>query len=260
MRKHYLGSNAVNNMATEIEAEFNNLSYSGEGRRWNFEKYVTKHVELYNRQKELEAFGYSGMDAQSRVRKFMAGIKTNKLDVVKTNIIADASLQSDFDRVSNLYKDFLTQDKNLNQQKRDAANIATVASGRGERNGQGNGNRNNRKRRRNQNQTHENTSETVQDRYYKDAEYDQLSAEQRTALYRMRQKRKTENGEAGNGNQVANLSALVTAAVATQLSAMNQDQSGPTDEPAPPASNGSIGSNRDHPALRQPTGNNGGRR
>jgi hypothetical protein len=78
LRQHYLGEDAVKNMAAEMEAEWNRLMYTGKGRLWNFEKYVTKHVELYAQ--DLERFGYAGIDDSSRVRRFMVGIKTNKLD------------------------------------------------------------------------------------------------------------------------------------------------------------------------------------
>jgi hypothetical protein len=57
IRQHYLGANNVNNMATSLEAEFDSLSYSSETRRWNFEKYVGKHVELYNTAQDLVAHG-----------------------------------------------------------------------------------------------------------------------------------------------------------------------------------------------------------
>lgn len=263
LRQHYLGKNAVNNMATELEAEFNNLSYNGETRRWNFEKYVTKHVELYNRVQELEAHGYSGMDAQSRVRKFMSGIKTAKLDVVKTSVLADPKLQSDFDRVSNLYKDYICQDKSLNSSKRDAANIAGLQGG------QSTGNNRNGRNGRNQNQGNgsdnrrnsngRNVSDvSVQDRYYTKEEYAKLSADEKSALYRMRKRRKTDGGGSNNGgnqNLNANVSAFVTA-MATQLSAMNQNgqDNDSGEQQAPEDSNGATeGGNRNHPALRQST-------
>jgi hypothetical protein len=44
LRNHHLGPNNVNNIAAELEKEYNNLTYSHETRRWNFEKYVGKHV------------------------------------------------------------------------------------------------------------------------------------------------------------------------------------------------------------------------
>jgi hypothetical protein len=65
----HLGDNNVNNKATTLEDEFDTLSYSSETCRWNLEKYVSKHVELYNTAQDLVAYGYSGIDNASRVRK-----------------------------------------------------------------------------------------------------------------------------------------------------------------------------------------------
>jgi hypothetical protein len=86
LRQHYLGEDAVENMAAEMEAEWNRLRYTGEGCRWNVEKYVTKQVELYAHAQDLKRFGYAGIDASSRVRRFLVGIKTNKLDHARGSV------------------------------------------------------------------------------------------------------------------------------------------------------------------------------
>jgi hypothetical protein len=77
LRQHHLGANNVNNMATTLEAEFDALSYSSETRRWNFEKYAGKHLELFNTAQDLVAYGYSGIDNASHVHRLLSGIKTN---------------------------------------------------------------------------------------------------------------------------------------------------------------------------------------
>ena len=40
LKNHYLGENNVDNMSSRTEAKLKDTSYSGEKRRWNFEKYV----------------------------------------------------------------------------------------------------------------------------------------------------------------------------------------------------------------------------
>jgi hypothetical protein len=99
LRQHYLGEDAVKNMAAEMEAEWNRLTYTGKGRQWNFEKYVTKHVELYAHAQDLKQFGYAGIDASSCVRRFMAGIKTNKLDHTRGSVNGNRHLKKDFEKV-----------------------------------------------------------------------------------------------------------------------------------------------------------------
>jgi hypothetical protein len=49
-------------MTTALEAELDALTYTVESKRWNFEKYVGKHVELYNTACDLEQHGYHGPD------------------------------------------------------------------------------------------------------------------------------------------------------------------------------------------------------
>jgi hypothetical protein len=56
-RTHHLGKSSVNNLAAEMETQFAALSYTGEGRQWNFKQFVSRHVDLHARAKELERFG-----------------------------------------------------------------------------------------------------------------------------------------------------------------------------------------------------------
>lgn len=104
LRDKYLGPNAINNMATDLEAQGNILTYTSETRRWDFEKYRNRHCEMYARAKELQYIGYSGVDIASRARKLMNGIRTDKLETVKTSIYSTPSLRSDFDASSSLSK------------------------------------------------------------------------------------------------------------------------------------------------------------
>jgi hypothetical protein len=92
-------------------------------------KYVNKYVELYNTGQDLVGHGYCGIDEGSRVRKFLHGIKTDSLNVVKNQILSDQSHAKDFDRAANQFKDFLAQKRSLNQVKDNtSANIAAVES------------------------------------------------------------------------------------------------------------------------------------
>jgi hypothetical protein len=108
LRTHHLGKSFVNNLAVDIEEQFAALLYTGEGRRWNFKQYVSRHVELHARAKELERFGYAGIDKASRVRRLMAGIKTSKLDSVKGSIFTQGEdVQNNFEAVVLAYTNFI---------------------------------------------------------------------------------------------------------------------------------------------------------
>jgi hypothetical protein len=125
---HYLGINNVDNMAVTAEAAIQNAVYRGESRRFDFERYVKIHVDNFNITKNLVTHGYSPMDERSRVRHLMTGIKTDKLDSVKLQIMSDAGLRNDFDRCVNLYKDFITQMHPEGSNGRNA-NISSVTTG-----------------------------------------------------------------------------------------------------------------------------------
>ena len=81
---HYLGANNVNNMATLTERQLYRPPHSGERRRWNFEKFMHIHVEQHSILQGLKQNGYARIDERSKVRLFMEGIKTKKLDSIKT--------------------------------------------------------------------------------------------------------------------------------------------------------------------------------
>jgi hypothetical protein len=229
LRQHYLGANNVNNMATKLEAEFDSLSYSSETRRWNFEKYVSKHVELYHTAQDLVAYGYAGIDNTSRVRKLLNGIKTDTLDAVRNQVMSDQVLASDFDRVVNLFKDFLVQKKALFKPDNSSAGIAAVSSPKTginkRKNPRTSSSRNTRRRSSNI------SAVEVQDRYYTPQEYSQLSQDQKKALHELRKKRSR------------------TAAVAS-----HEDQQEKTmKEESPEEAKSSPMTNRNNPALRQNT-------
>jgi hypothetical protein len=90
---------------------------------------VTKHVELYAHAQDLKCFGYAGIDASSRVRRIMAGIKTNKLDHTRGSVNVNRHLKKDFEKVVQVYKDFITQDNLQNVGKQQSSQIAIVKSG-----------------------------------------------------------------------------------------------------------------------------------
>jgi hypothetical protein len=44
---HFLGPNNVDNMASEAEAKLGSVSYTGERKKWTWEKYVQIHAESH---------------------------------------------------------------------------------------------------------------------------------------------------------------------------------------------------------------------
>ena len=168
---HYLGPNNVDHLARSAERKLHNLAYRSERKGWNFEKYVTAHKEQHTILQGLEEHGYKGIDERSKVRYLQDGIKTDRLDAVKSTILSSAEYRGDFAKCVTLYKDFLQQSDEPAELK-----IAEV----GIEDGGG--------------------AEGVTDRYYSKQEYATLSNAQKKKLKQLRAKRKgAEKGNSGGG-------------------------------------------------------------
>jgi hypothetical protein len=74
-------------------------------------KYVQIHAEQHAVLNGLTDYGYSGIDNGTKVRKLMAGIKTDALDTVKTALLAGPALRKNYPDVVTLYGDFIKQQK-----------------------------------------------------------------------------------------------------------------------------------------------------
>ncbi|KAI2496193.1 hypothetical protein MHU86_18332 [Fragilaria crotonensis] len=161
--QHFLGPNNVDNMATQAEDKLKNTVYNGEQRRWDFERYVNVHKQQHSIMEGLVEHGYTGIDPRSKVRFLLDGIKTDKFDAVKTRIMSDERLRSDFDLCVTLYQDYIRQ---TSKSKTNATvNISEMKSGS--------------KRK----------IDSIEDRYYTKEEYHSLTPEQKKDLASKRLKR-----------------------------------------------------------------------
>jgi len=106
---HYLGPNNVDIMASAAEKTMQTTVYNGEMKRWDFEKFVNLHKQQHSILDGLVLHGYAGIDERSDVRHLVEGIKTDKLDTIKGQILASAELRSSFDRSVTLFQDFIRQ-------------------------------------------------------------------------------------------------------------------------------------------------------
>jgi hypothetical protein len=111
--RHYLGPNNVGNMADEAEQMLALVQYKGKTRQWNFEKYALTHLRQHLILEALVVHGYTGINAGSKVRYLLNGIKCLALDAVRTRIMSDEDLRQDFARCVTLFKDFVRQSAQL---------------------------------------------------------------------------------------------------------------------------------------------------
>ena len=110
-KNHYLGPINIGNMAATAEHKLIDATYRGEGRCWDFERYVTLHKEQHTFLEGLKEYGYAGMDEGSKTRHLLAGIKTTALDSVKTQILCNPELRQDFAKCEVLFKDYIMHTK-----------------------------------------------------------------------------------------------------------------------------------------------------
>jgi len=176
LRDHFLGRNNMDHLSTQAETKLTTLSYTGEGRRWNFEKYIKAHVDQHIILDGLRPFGYAGIDTRSKIRHMMNGIKTNSLEVVKTQILADTNLRGDFNACVNLFTDFIKQKDVASGNKTDReATISAVKVGNEKSGGE--------------------ADMSVEDRYYTRQEYMRLSNAKKNGLRLKREARVQDDGQ-----------------------------------------------------------------
>ncbi len=108
------------------------VQYHGQKRQWNFEKYAMMHLRQHLILKALMAHGHTGINAGSKVRYLLNGIKCAALDAVRTRIMSNKVLLADFFRCVTLFKDFVKQSaQTMNAQLGIAAIFVMPDSGRG---------------------------------------------------------------------------------------------------------------------------------
>jgi hypothetical protein len=152
-------------MATQSKDKLKNTVNNGEQRRWDFERCANVHKQQHSIMEGLVDHGYPGIDPRSKVRFLLDGIRIDKFDAVKTRIMSDKRLRSDFDSCVKLYQDYICQ---TSKGKPTATvNISELKTGGGKR-----------------------KFEVVEGRYYTKEEYNSLSADQKKDLASKRLKRR----------------------------------------------------------------------
>ena len=125
-----------------------------------------------------------GIDTRSQVRHLNQGIKITEFDAVKAQIMATASLITDYYGRVSLYKTFIDKSKKVSPH---GLNISGVESS----NKKGGGH----KKRKG------GSGGAVEDVYYSKEEYKALSSDQRAALYKKRQARGHKPAEKKAGSK-----------------------------------------------------------
>jgi hypothetical protein len=113
---HFLGTNNVGNMASEVETKITSTLYNGEKKRFTWDTYVRIHTEKHSVLNGLKDYGYAGIGDSSKVHHLLKGIKMTELDVCKTQVMGSPSLRDNFTATVELYSTFIKQMKAENPQ------------------------------------------------------------------------------------------------------------------------------------------------
>jgi len=124
-----LGDDRNTTTGSTIVAKLQTFTYDGDQKNFNFDKYVTLHVEQHNLHADLTEYGVLPLDESLKILWFQNGIKCSALDAVKALINANKALFTQFDSVKDTYVDFMrtltpTSDPRTHQ-------VATVGTGQG---------------------------------------------------------------------------------------------------------------------------------
>jgi hypothetical protein len=175
---HFLGTNNVDNMASEAEAKLGLVSYTGERKKWTCKKYVQIHAEQHAVLNGLTDYEYSGIDNGTKVCKLMVGIKTDALDTVKAAVLASPALHTNYPDVVTLYGDFVKQ-QNIESASINTSDTHITRCHSGPASVAGS-------------DYEASYNDVVEDRFYNHAEYKTLSSNQKNEL---RLKRKHKGGD-----------------------------------------------------------------
>jgi hypothetical protein len=114
LNTHYLGANHVNNMASIAEAKLGQAKHYGEKWRYNFESCISALTEQFQALNNLVRHGHAGTDEASKAQRLNAGIKTDKLNAPKAQIMSSRALQDNFDDSVGLHQDSIAQSRPTN--------------------------------------------------------------------------------------------------------------------------------------------------
>jgi hypothetical protein len=173
-------------MASEAEANLGSVSYTGDRKKWTWEKYVKIHAEQHAVLNGLTYYGYSGIDNSTTIRKLMAGIKTDALNTVKAAVLASHALRTHYPDTVTLYGDFIKHHKiEIASMNVSDAHITRLHSGPASVAGS---------------DYETSYDDVVEDRFYNHDEYRTLSSNQKNELQLKRKHRGGDDNGRSKGN------------------------------------------------------------
>jgi hypothetical protein len=92
--ERFPGPNNVDDISSIEEARRVAMSYTGERKKWTWEKYFQIHYEQHAVLNGLIDYGYSSIDNGTKFHTLMTGINNNSLETIKATVLANPALHS----------------------------------------------------------------------------------------------------------------------------------------------------------------------
>ena len=156
-------------MASEAERLLVATHYSGECKRFNFERCVKINKNQQHILEGIKEYRHAGIDPRSQVRPLIQGINITEFDTVKDQIMATDSLRTDYDGCVSLYKTLIYHSKTVSPPELNISGKESSNHKGGEQKRHKGG-----------------SGGSVEDVYYSKEEYNALYSAQRAVLYKKR--------------------------------------------------------------------------
>ena len=110
---------------------------------WKIEDYITKHMEFHSTVDDQRALGtYKGMSEKQKVDRLLDGLNSNHFIGLKSNILCNPTLRSDFNATASHLKDMVNWTPQIHTPP--GCQVSAMGRGRGRGRGTGRGGHNGR--------------------------------------------------------------------------------------------------------------------
>ena len=103
-----LGNDHASYLISAAEQGLRDTTFIENGKNWKIEDYVSKHMEFHSTLNDQQERGtYSGMYENQKVDKFIDGLKRHHFIGLRSNILTNEKLRSDFNATAAHVKDMV---------------------------------------------------------------------------------------------------------------------------------------------------------
>jgi hypothetical protein len=248
-----LGRQQVVLTGNTIVTKLQSFRYEGDGKNFNFDKYVNLRVEQHNQHADLQEYRVAPLAEKLKTLRFQEGIRDPSLNAVKASINANRANFTDFDPVKDAYLEFKSSENLTNDPK--TRQVASVArGGRGGRNvprrpDQGHGPQTSDKRQKGLvPQSEVNKQTQIINRHYSDAEWTQLTPAEKQKIWQLKNAGKTPGTGPTRRDRRRAVESTLTSSSFPGSSGKRQMED-PAVKSNQPAADQGWGRNRDNPCL-----------